>query len=106
MDEIVEIVRKIGQQQGENIYYRACHALFKRLQELVEDSSEELHRVYHSGSFEAGNNPFSPVYHITTELRGAIYELLEQACEEICPVNPNTAASEIFRPLLANADSR
>jgi hypothetical protein len=32
MDEIVEIVRQIGRQQGENAYYRACYGLLKHLQ--------------------------------------------------------------------------
>ena len=109
MDEIVELVRIIGHQQGENAYYRACHGLLKRLQEGIEEYAEELHRLYRSAS-STGESASNQVYQVTNELQKAILELVEQACsaqqacEEICPVSPSASACEIFRPLLLNAD--
>jgi hypothetical protein len=42
MEEIVQIVRQIGQQQAHNAYYRDCYALFKLLQDLTEHTFNEL----------------------------------------------------------------
>ena len=46
MDEIADIVRQVGRQQGENAYYRACYALLKRLQELTSQASNDLLRLH------------------------------------------------------------
>lgn len=105
MDEIAEIVRHIGRQQGENVYYRACYALFKRLQELIEQSSDDLHRLYQSGTISSSEDDFYPVYEVLQDLRASILELIDQACntqsacEELCPVDPSFAARTVFQSL-------
>lgn len=60
MDEIAEIVRHIGRQRGENVYYSACYALFKRLQALIEQSSDDLHRLYQLGTIGYLTTVFTP----------------------------------------------
>ncbi len=42
MNDIADIVRAIGQQQGEYAYYRACYSLFKQLQDLLAEVTEDL----------------------------------------------------------------
>jgi hypothetical protein len=44
MDEIVELVRRIGRQQGRNAYYRVCYCLLKEMQERIKHI---LHRRLH-----------------------------------------------------------
>jgi hypothetical protein len=44
MDEIVELVRRIGRQQGCNAYYRVCYCLLKEIQERIKHI---LHRRLH-----------------------------------------------------------
>jgi hypothetical protein len=46
MDNIADIVRAIGQQQGEYAYYRSCYSLFKQLQEMVAEATEDLNGLY------------------------------------------------------------
>jgi histone H3/H4 len=42
MDDIVELVRQIGHQQGQNTYYRICYSLLKELQEHIQNSLGRL----------------------------------------------------------------
>ncbi|CAG8236409.1 unnamed protein product, partial [Penicillium nalgiovense] len=56
MEDIVQIVRQIGQQQAHNAYYRACYSLFKLLQELTEHTFTELQRLYKSGTERSTNS--------------------------------------------------
>jgi hypothetical protein len=51
MDEIIEIVRRIGRQQGQNAYYRTCYTLLKQSQDLILETSNELLDLYHSNAF-------------------------------------------------------
>jgi hypothetical protein len=65
MDEVVEIVRQIGRQQGQNAYYRTCYTLLKKTQDLILQTSNELLNLYHSNAFEepesvSGKGPRSP----------------------------------------------
>ncbi|KAJ5244733.1 hypothetical protein N7489_004829 [Penicillium chrysogenum] len=53
MEDIVQIVRQIGQQQAHNAYYRDCYSLFKLLQELTEHTFTELQRLYKFGTERA-----------------------------------------------------
>lgn len=105
MDEIVDIIRQISRQQGENVYYCACYALFKRLQELIEQSSDDLHRIYQSKTDGSFDEQFYPVYQVLQDLWGSILELVDNACnaqsvcEELCPVDPSFVARAIFRSL-------
>lgn len=60
MDKITHIVRDIGQQQGENVYFRACYILLKRLQELTEQTSDDLRRLHQSAFVGSSDEAFSP----------------------------------------------
>jgi hypothetical protein len=46
MDEIVELVRRIGRQQGYNAYYRACYCLLKEMQERIKYILHRRLRLY------------------------------------------------------------
>ncbi|KAJ5135374.1 uncharacterized protein N7515_004652 [Penicillium bovifimosum] len=52
MDEIAEIVREIGRQQGENAYYRSCYESLKRLQDLVAEASDDLSQLYQHNTYK------------------------------------------------------
>lgn len=56
MDEIVQIVREIGQQQAQNAYYRDCYALFKSLQDLMDQTFNDLQYLY---QFDKLNSSYS-----------------------------------------------
>lgn len=105
MDEIAQIVRDIGQQQGENVYFRACYAILKRLQELTEQTSDDLRRLHQSPFVGSSDEAFAPVYHTLCELQTAVFDLTDQACnaqsacEELCPVDPSFAAHHVFEPV-------
>ncbi|KAJ5111911.1 hypothetical protein NUU61_001541 [Penicillium alfredii] len=60
MDEIEDIVRRIGRQQGENAYYRSCYVLLKQLQDAVGKAAEDLLRLHQSGAFLSFDD-FHPV---------------------------------------------
>ncbi|CAG8175915.1 unnamed protein product [Penicillium salamii] len=102
MEEIVNIVRQIGRQQGENVYFRACYALVKHLQDKTEQASEELIRLHQSGAFGSSDDEFYPVYRIAQELQASVHNLADQArkaqsaCEEFCELDPRYSASEAF----------
>lgn len=102
MDEIIQIVRDIGRQQGQNAYYRTCYALLKRLQECIDQTSNDLLRLYQSGTFGSSNEEFEPVNLIMDELRNSVHGLIEQAqnaqasCEMFCPVDPCFSARNAF----------
>lgn len=77
MDEIAEIVRVIGQQQGENSFYRVCYGLLKQLQDLVAQASDDLlylsrHEVHSSSS------DFCAVNQIAAQLRISLDNFEEQ----------------------------
>lgn len=76
MEDIPTIVRKIGQQQNLNVYYRICYTLLKRLQELLCEATEEILRIYRSGHALAGHEA---LYEITNEIRNSISQLYDQA---------------------------
>lgn len=78
MDEIVEIVRQIGRQQGENAYYRTCYDLLKQLQDLVEQAAGDLLRLHQAGGYLPSDN-LQPVCQIAEELQHSAEKLLCQA---------------------------
>ncbi|KAJ5291502.1 hypothetical protein N7478_000753 [Penicillium angulare] len=45
MPALTDIVRDIGRQQGENVYYRTCYRLLKFLQDSVDRAVEDLERI-------------------------------------------------------------
>jgi hypothetical protein len=102
MDEIAQIVRDIGQQQGENVYLRACYAILKRLQELTEQTSDDLDRLHQASFVDSPEEAFRPVYHTVCELQTSVFALIDQACnaesacEELCPAKPSLAAHHVF----------
>lgn len=105
MDEIINITRQIGRQQGENLYYRACYALLKHLQELVTEASDDLLRLQQSGAYGSPEDEYYPVYQIVHELQTSINKLIDQAChaqlacEEFCDVDPRFSARDLFSSL-------
>ena len=78
MDEIEDIVRRIGRQQGENAYYRSCYVLLKQLQDAVGQAAEDLLRLHQSGAFLSFDD-FHPVSQIADDLRNSIHDLM---CQE------------------------
>jgi chorismate mutase len=72
MDEIIEIVRRIGRQQGQNAYYRTCYTLLKQSQDLILETSNELLDLYHSNAFEEPES----VSTIADDLRNDIHALI------------------------------
>lgn len=105
MEEIERIVRQIGQQRGENIYYRSCYSLFKRLQDVIARYSDDLHRIHQPGSAGSPAYEFDDVYHAVQELRVSIYDIIDQACdvqstcEELCPIDPAFTAVGAFESI-------
>ena len=101
MEEIVHIVRQIGQQQAHNAYYRDCYALFKLLQDLTEHTFNELQTLYRSGTGDTNNS----VQQVLRTFQNAICNLVERACEaqaaceELCPVNASFSARDILEPI-------
>ena len=78
MDEIEEIVRRIGRQQSENAYYRSCYVLLKQLQDAIGQAAEDLLRLHQSGAFLSFDD-FHPVSQIADDLRNSIHDMM---CQE------------------------
>ncbi|KAI2739616.1 hypothetical protein N7455_006067 [Penicillium solitum] len=103
MEEIVDIVRQIARQQGENVYFRTCYALFKHLQDKAEQASQDLLHLHLYGAFGSSDDEFYPAYQVAQELQVSVHELANQAlkaqlaCEEICELDPSYSAREAFK---------
>ncbi|KAJ5365252.1 hypothetical protein N7517_008138 [Penicillium concentricum] len=103
MEEIADIVRQIGRQQGENAYFRACYALFKHLQDKAREASEDLLRLHQSGTFGSSDDEFYAAYQVAQELRISVHDLVDQACkaqlacEEFCQLEPRYSARKAFK---------
>ncbi|CAG8131745.1 unnamed protein product [Penicillium nalgiovense] len=72
MEDIVHIVRQIGQQQAQNAYYRDCYALFKLHQDFTEHTLNELQK---SGAERSDNS----VHQLLRNLENTICNLVEWA---------------------------
>ena len=72
MEEIVEIVRQIGRQQGQNAYYRTCYTLLYTSQDLIFEASNKLLDLYYSNKFEEPES----VSTIADDLRNDIHALI------------------------------
>lgn len=46
MEEVLELVRRIGRQQCHNAYYRTCYSLLKELQKRIEQILQRLVRSH------------------------------------------------------------
>lgn len=77
MNDIADIVRAIGQQQGEYAYYRACYSLFKQLQDLVADVAEDLDGLYKSQQSNCSEG-FSAVSRVAENFRSSVQSISAQ----------------------------
>lgn len=68
MNDIADIVRAIGQQQGEYAYYRVCYCLLKRLQDTVAGAIKDLYKLHEAPSINPSEG-FSPAYKVAEQLR-------------------------------------
>lgn len=74
MDDITQIVRAIGQQQGEYAYYRACYSLFKQLQEVVAEVTEDLDGLHASQQYNPSEG-FSAVSRAAEHFRLSVQSI-------------------------------
>ncbi|KAJ5778466.1 hypothetical protein N7520_001712 [Penicillium odoratum] len=101
MNGIEHIVRELGRQRARNAYYRDCYALFKLVQDLTEQTSNELKSIYTSD----GDLPAYAVHRILWQYQNQVSSLIEQACEaqatceELCPVDRIFSAREVLEPI-------
>lgn len=77
MNDIADIARAIGHQQGEYAYYRACYSLFKQLQDLMSEMIEDLQRLHekpHNNSSEG----LSAVFRLADHFRSSVQSISAQ----------------------------
>ncbi|KAJ5720256.1 uncharacterized protein N7483_008190 [Penicillium malachiteum] len=74
MSEIAEIVREIGRQQAENLFYRKCYAILKSLQDVISQAADDLVKVYES-SLHREFNDLRHAHQIVEELRMYLDEI-------------------------------
>lgn len=77
MDHIAEIVRAIGQQQGEYAYYRACCSLFKQLQDVLAEVTEDLNAIHESQQCNPSEG-FSAVSQVAENFRLSVQSISSQ----------------------------
>ena len=77
MDDITDIVRAIGQQQGEYAYYRACYSLFKQLQDVVAEVTEDLNGLHESQQCNPSEG-FSAVSRVAENFRLSVQSISSQ----------------------------
>ncbi|CAI7641741.1 unnamed protein product [Penicillium pancosmium] len=101
-DESAQLERELGQQRVENAYYRDCYALFKLLQDLTENTSHDLQRLYNS---ESPNNPHFSGHDILWSLQNTISSVIEKACESekrwnaLCRIDQSYSAQVTLDPI-------
>lgn len=78
MDDIAEIVRAIGRQQGHNVYYRQCYSQLKLLQDLVVETSNQLLYIYHASNPFVSPDETESAGDIAINLRNTTQELLNK----------------------------
>jgi hypothetical protein len=79
IDGIVEIVRQIGRQQGENAYYRACYSLLKHLQELVKQALDEILRCQQIQTPDQPGQSSGDINGTLHDLQESTFDLVNQA---------------------------
>jgi hypothetical protein len=106
MEEIEELVRKMGQQQTENMYYRECYALLKHLQDSTQQTVNNLKELYDSHR----HRPLSNVQETLADLRNTICGLVQNACqaqlecEDLCRKRPSLSACDAFASMAKLCD--
>ncbi|KAJ5743313.1 hypothetical protein N7533_010415 [Penicillium manginii] len=101
-DESAQLERELGQQRVENAYYRDCYALFKLLQDLIENTSHDLQRLYNS---ESPNDPHFSGHDILWSLQNKIASVIEKACESekrwnaLCRIDQSYSAQVTLDPI-------
>lgn len=105
MEDIEEIVRRMGQQQTENMYYRECYALFKHLQDATQQTVNNLKELYHGHHHRSSN-----VHESLADLRNTVCVLVRNACqaqldcENLCRKRPSLSAYDAFRSIAKMCD--
>ncbi|KAJ5146608.1 uncharacterized protein N7515_001172 [Penicillium bovifimosum] len=74
MNDIADIVRAIGHQQGEYAYYRACYSLFKQLQDLVAKVTEDLNGLCESQQCNPSEG-FLAVSQVAEDFRSSVQSI-------------------------------
>lgn len=72
MDEIVEIVRRMGLQQGQNAYYRTCYTLLNTSQDAILQASNKLLDLYYSDAFEGPESVTAIADDLRNDIRASI----------------------------------
>ncbi|KAJ5642293.1 hypothetical protein N7490_006293 [Penicillium lividum] len=78
MDDLAEIVREIGRQQGENSFYRTCYGILKRLQDIISQAADDLLHIHQVSAYGSVGN-VEQAYQIVEELKVLLEEL---SCRE------------------------
>jgi hypothetical protein len=105
MEDIEEIVRRMGRQQTENIYYRECYALFKHLQDATQQTVNNLKELY-DGHHHSSSN----VHERLADLRNTVCVLVRDACqaqrecEDLCRKRPSLSAYNAFGSIAKMCD--
>ena len=105
MEDIEEIVRRMGRQQTENIYYRECYALFKYLQDATQQTVNNLKELY-DGYHHSSSN----VHERLADLRNIVCVLVRDACqaqlecEDLCQKRPSLSACDAFGSMAKMCD--
>lgn len=105
MEDIEEIVRRMGQQQTENIYYRECYALCKHLQDATQKTVNNLKELY--GGY---HHSLSNVHESLADLRNTVCVLARNACqaqlqcEDLCRKCPSLSACDVFGSMAKMCD--
>lgn len=73
MNDIFDIVRAIGQQEGEYACYRGYCYLLKRLQDTVAGAIENLYKLHEASSINPSEG-FSPAYKVAEQLRLSVQQ--------------------------------
>lgn len=105
MEDIEKIVRRMGQQQAENMYYRECYALLKHLQDDTQQTVNKLKELY-----DSHHHPLSNVQETLADLRNTICGLVRNACqaqlecEDLCRKRPSLSAYDAFGSMAKMCD--
>lgn len=77
MQDIPEIVREIGRQQGANVFYRTCYDSLKRLQDVVAQAYDDLRHIPQHDIHDASSGWISARV-IAEELQSSIDRLIDR----------------------------
>ncbi|KAJ5672856.1 hypothetical protein N7507_001983 [Penicillium longicatenatum] len=77
MDEIADIVREIGRQQAENLFYRKCYGILKHLQDVVSHIADDLIQI-HERSLHGDAGDLRHACQVVEELRMYLNEIYDR----------------------------